>query len=182
MISRKQKLLNSIKNVKEINYKLIGRKLGSGAEGIVFEYGKTKVLKISDYSFNSHKYDLKLFAKLKEKNFPFVAKIFNFGSVQIYDDDLKCLDYWYIAEKLNPLSNWETKTFELCWDSLKYNYYSDYNQKYIPKGAAAEKVRSFRDTWENVKMLDFSDDHSRNIGKDKKGNWKVLDLCAIRLK
>jgi len=165
----------------------IGKKLGDGADGEVFEYND-KVIKFSISFDDSYLQKIDLLKCLKEANEKPYVKIYEFKHLLSTKTKYQDVEIYYsILEKLNKISDDEKKLFHtlICHEDQnkiktrsknevdkiidELNYYLDFNK---------DKVILFLDQLKNSKF-NHLDIHVRNVMKDSFGNFKLIDLDRI---
>jgi serine/threonine protein kinase len=148
---------------RELNKKIpVGRLLYSGNGYLWSVKGKpNRVIKVFR-CYNSISYQ-NLFAKLVKQNTNCIVKIYGYGSINTYDDEL----FYYVMEKLKPVNRREQDQLGEVVDTFyKRGYLPSFvNQKLISFIKLANKLRFY-----------YNDIHGGNIMLDNKGNYKFVDL------
>lgn len=131
----------------------IGEYLGEGADGVVYEYGKNKVIKFIKPRLEiACPFSPKIFDFLQNNKNPFIIKIYKYG--YFYSGKYKV--NYYIAEKLkSPIFKGDK-----IWPLLKEKLYS-----FCVKNG-----------------LHYLDLHDENAMYDKKRKPKVIDLNSFVIK
>lgn len=178
--------------------RLIDKSLNSGFNGEVFSLrsSDTRVMKVSILfdldekksltdSYQEVKSNLDFLLKFKPSHF---VKLHEHGMLSFIPD--KNIIYYYIMDKLNPLSEDENKVFHTL---------VSHEDRNLKKEIPLDKARPLLEAMS--KGLDFNiekvfslyqeicnsqihhlDMHERNIMKDHNGNFKMIDVDNIRIK
>jgi len=169
----------------------LGNYISSGADGEVFSCGD-KVIKFVDIFDDSMKIVTNEFGKNKriinqiiEKSPKHFVKVFDFELVKVFD---KSIVYCYTMEKLNKISEEESKVFDSILSHRDFKKKINYsNSIKIAKELNyfiefdINKVISFINQIENSKFVHL-DIHPRNIMKDSDNNFKLIDLERLIVK
>lgn len=179
----------------------LGKEIGAGAHGQVFELtdDPNKVIKISiiysPYFLGNLQEIEKVLKYLINHPDPTAAKIFRYQHLGQYSrswdqETQEYFLYYYIMEKCFSLTEDEKKIFHSILsheDQGKIKNYSDRQLNKILSGLARgldfprEKVKLFLDRLARSKII-HNDLHIRNIMKDKLGNYKLIDFDYSTLK
>lgn len=148
----------------------IGKLLGYGLEGEVYEYGKRRAIKIGELA--NPKFSKKLFKimDIAKNGEPGIVKVYEYGKIlQVIDDRVSledCFDYYYvIMEKLNKTSGW----------------YSFHNYENALESSKIINLKQ-RALWEKAKKIEknhrlyYDDLHGANIMETNSGEYKFVDL------
>jgi serine/threonine protein kinase len=116
----------------------IGKKLGSGGEGQVFEYGPDRVIKIYIVdNINAAKSTLRTLERIRKRNIPCIARIFDAGFIgrliiphkdvmgkQVMTDEFLIYVFYYISEKLEEFhpTDEQIKSVIKCLDDNHVAY------------------------------------------------------------
>lgn len=120
------------------NQRLIGDCLGTGGEGEVYKYGKTRAIKFIhqqvalDFGFSRSSFN-KVMRYLKKHSRPEYSRVFTYGSFDLfYSDDDNGVYFFYTSERMlcHPATltnkeylNWERKLkkfpFRFAFDDLR---------------------------------------------------------------
>ncbi len=180
-----------------INHSL-GKELGYGRDGQVFEINDNKVIKLcvlfeNDYitlTIN-HIYDkISSILNLIEKDMPLAY-------VRVYEHNFlgkfrrttingpeNYILYYYLMEKLNKISEDEAKVFSTIISHEDLNKEKKYNFLELEKilnglnvglDFDKQKVTLFLDNLKNTNIIQ-NDCHQRNILKNNNGDFKFVDL------
>lgn len=160
----------------------VAEKLGSGADGIVWAFHSNKAIKFCIGNFNNIQGVLNLI----EHKSDYYVKVYDYCKVSKY---LEYDVYYYVMERLIPLSEDETKVFhtlishEDCKKVKKYsiddvcgildemsNFLLFDKEKVL---FLIKKIYS-----DEIQHLDLSE---RNVMKDNRGNFKLIDLERIKI-
>lgn len=197
------KILPIINKQKFYNPYNIGPSLGDGANGEVFELVNTsKVVKFSalyDYNFNNLHINYNKIINninfLKRSDNNSYAKVYEVKHVgdgyRVCDEEL--LQYYvvysYTMEKLNKISEDEKKVFHsiLSHEDLgivkKYTI-NKINEMLLGMSIGLDfdinKVLFFYNEIKKINII-HEDLHDRNIMKDNKGNFKLIDFDRINI-
>lgn len=156
----------------------VGEFIGSGSEGIVFDYGPGRVIKftltpILDRSLEP------ILRHLKASHLPQVMTIYDYGMLGSHN---KC---WYIAEKLLPLSDEEVGRFNQLLD-CSYNFRPWKKGVHFSKATHRIKVRGrmAKDHWRFIRSvgrlsIHHNDLYTSNIMKDHLQRYKMIDLDSL---
>lgn len=135
----------------------VGQYIGSGNEGDIFSYGSNKVIKVVPEWVTGDGTVPWFIEKQMTRPNPDVVRVFDAGNV-VFEDDSGA--YWYIMERLNPLSNEERSFLDLlCRDK--------------PAPNAPDELLQFVAKAHRLGYTDVSDE---NIMRDDSGKLKLIDL------
>lgn len=170
--------------------KYIGKYIDSGSEGDVYEFNKNQIIKIgSGYPFFSWKKLQEKFSKVSKMNPKYVAKCYSYG-ILLKEGSNRY--YYYISEKLKPLSKEEIKAMEYMLllmgmsEIIDWNYQCDkeadnpkfFGEKSKVKLKTALKSKINKKCYDAIKMFDelkHKDLGVHNIMKDRYNRFKVID-------
>lgn len=154
--------------------------LGQGADGKTYQLSD-KVLKV----FQPNKYQLNelepVLNYLYHHNSPIYCSIYSYGPLS--------KGYYYLTEKLNPLTEDEYKVFHTVVSHEDRNLVKNYPLAKVKKilgelawglDFPAQMIIFFCEALQSspIKHLDL---HPRNILKDNSGNFKLIDLNRTKL-
>lgn len=167
----------------------VGSLLGYGIDGQVYSFQNEKIIKISricselNLSFFSLE---KILSYLKNNRTHVFASVYDYGYLgKINNDEF----YYYISEKLKPLSEDEKKVFHTLISHEDRNIVKNYSDAKIKKilfglmrglDVNPKKVIFFCTSLRRsrIKHLDL---HSRNIMKNNNGDFKLIDFTRIKM-
>lgn len=176
-----------------------GDRLGDGADGEVFTVpnNPNQVIKFGvlfQYPLFNHQqiYDniYSTLNKLSTNILPTYARVYEYGFLGSYERKHETLGtqkfilYYYFMEKLNKISEDESKVFHSILSHEDGNIFKDYPLSKIKKMLRGlccgldfdeKKVIFF---CENLRLapVEHLDVHQRNIMKDANGNFKMIDF------
>lgn len=193
------KVLSYIKdNNKQLPFEL-GDELGYGADGQVFSL-KTDISRVIKLSiiYQDDKSLIQEFDEVKEKfnylinrNIKHLAKVFEFkfllaGARKTINGDQNYILYYTVLEKLNKISEDESKVLKTLCDS--------YNKKFEINKSVIQIINELQNwlSFDKEKVLEFywfltncpvkhNDVHRRNIMKDDYGNFKLIDFDRMTM-
>jgi hypothetical protein len=181
-------------NASQIQYPT-GSKLGEGADGEVYEISNdsTKVIKFGVFYERERAFDLvglnKMFHYMINNSVMGLGRVFDFHYLgesirEVYRGQQKYYLYYYVMEKLNRISEDESKVFHTILShedrNINKNYSPDELQE-ILKGLSYgldfdfDKVKDFYSTLQTCPIY-HSDIHSRNIMKTNSNDFKLIDF------
>lgn len=165
-------------------YDSMGKMVGDGAEGHVYEFGKNRIIKIAslgDGFIRSWGMIKNVLESLVRNPKPDVVRIYFYGIL-----NTNPLVYFYVAEKLKPISWVQRDIIDNCVenDEVYYDSIDDYDQRKIAKN---KKLLSALESLTNQKRdaryrFNIYDIHSGNIMKDVNNNFKLCDVGLIEIK
>lgn len=148
-------------NDSRIKLDLIGKCLGSGHEGMVYEYGSDRAIKINvleRMEEDDERYE-SIFSYLLGHKPAGVANLYAYGKVGTI---------WYlIMERLQPL------------DIREHGRFQYFCQRYYRDGAKSKSRSRRQEFFREIKGLELlyhSDLDYYNVMKDETGRWKAIDL------
>lgn len=163
----------------------VGKKLGSGLEGVVYSYGKNKIIKIATAraAIKGDGWNLKqsinVIEHLKQDVPSHIIKIGKYGILSEKDEV-----YYYTSDRLEKLTRGEELFID---DALVSDY--DISLKYISQRRATKynKLLKFLESLTSLYCdrsfkFDISDIHTGNIMKTKSGEYKLVDFGYVELK
>lgn len=177
----------------------LGNRLGFGIDGTVYSISNSnKVIKISILYNNgnlmlSYNEIKKVLDYLIESRPSVCAGVYEYGF-----DSIECSDeywqrpfigYYYVMEKLDEISDDESKVFHSILsheDSNIIKNYSNFKIKKILNGLSSgldfdkKKITLFCESLKRETFI-HSDIHSRNIMKDGGGYFKLIDFDRMKL-
>lgn len=172
----------------------VGNFIGGNADGEVFSSGEN-VIKFTEIKDSKKNANIKYFNNKKaieyiiDNDIKHFCKIYDFGLVKVFENDYRII-YFYLMEKLNPLSDDERKVFHSTISHEDFNKIKNFDEKRINNivnemshffDFDKQKVTQFINEvqYSNVKHLDI---HPRNIMKDNFGNFKFIDFDRIQIR
>ncbi len=145
----------------------IKKELGSGSEGVIYEYDSNKILKLNlDPRIEKNNF-FKICQEIKNNDYSFIMKIHDYGS--FYNDNF----FWYIAEKLQPLKEYELLELEYNCDS--YHKFVTEKKSFKPVKTKTNRVNNF---WKFLSSFTYGhvDLWYANVMRDESLNIKVIDV------
>jgi serine/threonine protein kinase len=182
------------------------QRLGDGADGEVLSIvgDSEKVLKLG-ILYERHDYGMLNYYKQIKRVLEYFITAQPHAYVHVYEQgylgtytrpmaawrkgEQKFIIYYYIMEKLDKISDDESKVFHSILShedrGIDKNFSSEKIKKMLEGMASgldfdAEKVTLFCDNIRNT-PISHLDIHPRNVMKDKMGNFKLIDLDRIEL-
>jgi len=162
----------------------MGKMVGDGAEGHVYEFGKSRIIKIAslgDGFMRSWGQIKNVLESLVRNPKPNVVQIYYYGILSTNP-----LVYFYVAEKLKPISWIQRDIIDNCieCDEVYYDVIELYDQRKISKN---KKLLDTLEGLTNQKRdarhrFNIYDIHSGNIMKDSDNNFKLCDVGLVELK
>lgn len=187
--------LTSFRFKKTINGRL-GKYLGSGAEGKVYQWGSKKIIKIFE-PFNAWYSHERTFKYLINYPSPYISRIYDYGTATVktiknnYHTIFGCYPYiveevlyYYIAEKLYPISKKE-ENFMDQYIMLNYNSqpsFSPYVKNIKTTKYNPNFIKSLKRLCSDNLPIRIADLHSDNLMRTKDGKYKVADLGMLKVK
>lgn len=152
---------------KTIEKRKIGKILGSGSEGVIYNYDEDKILKINLDPRITKKSFLEICNYIKNNNHHNLMKIYDFGT--IYNDQV----FWYLAEKLSPLKKYER--LELEYNSDAYHNFVTRETPFRIYKTKTDRINNF---WKFLSGFTYRhiDLWYANVMRDKNLNIKVIDV------
>jgi serine/threonine protein kinase len=170
---------------KDLKCKL-GDKLGKGVDGDVFCFGRDKVIKIAKINYGDISTFKEVMAYLKTNKLSLYASVDKYDYIGLVGNNHYC---YYVTEKLKPLSEDEWKVFHSIISHEDRNIvknYSDAKIKEILFGLSCGldfdvKSVTFFCTGLRQSPLKHLDLHPRNIMKDSRGYFKLVDFNRMKM-
>ena len=170
----------------EFNKYKVGERISEGADGETF-ISEDKVIKfviVTDTKKNVNNVWFKnknIINYIQDSNQSHLCKVFDFGLVKVIEQPYSVI-YFYLMEKLNKLSEDESKAIDSLISHRDYNKQPNINKslgliKDLSKFLDFDynKISNFliniRDS--NLVHLDM---HPRNVMKDSFGNFNLIDF------
>ncbi len=191
------KILSIILNKRNIEYKHIIY-LDKGSNGVVFDLGNDKVLKITN-----HKEEADTASWIKENDVPNIAKIYDVFKIESsnyqFPKDLSIrFPYWaetyfLIIEKVDTsIKNKIEELFLILTNNFKINHHKNTLLSFLEKDKVNNFIRKnhpeFIKLYDDIYYLLFTlnkryglkyyDAHSGNIGLNKFGNLILFDVFS----
>jgi hypothetical protein len=164
----------------------MGSRLGKGVDGAVFDFNRSKVIKITEVDRRGIETFNKTLSYLKSYKPALYALLDKYDYLGCINKKHYC---YYITEKLNELSVDEWKVFHSIISHEDRNIaknYSDEKIKEILFGLSrgldfdVERVTFFC-TGLRQSPLKHLDLHPRNIMKDNRGYFKLVDFNRMKM-
>lgn len=163
----------------------LGNEIGSGFNGYVYEL-EDKVIKLSSMESANYKKLEQVFNLIQGTSSHFV-KVFDFNTTNTFIlDNKKYSSYYYIMEKLSPISQDEEKVFHTILShehaNKKKSYSSEALDKVLENLAVGldfdfKEVRLFYERIHTHALM-HTDIHPSNIMK-KDSEFKLIDLDTL---
>jgi len=151
----------------KINKRKIGKIIGSGSEGIIYNYDNDKILKINlDPRINKGTF-LEICHHIQNNDNPHLMRIYDFGT--IYKDQV----FWYVGEKLYPLKKYEILELEYNTDS--YHHFVTKESSFKICKTKTNRINNF---WNFLSEFTYRhvDLWYANVMRDANLNIKVIDV------
>jgi len=166
----------------------LGACIGRGVDGSVWELTSDpdKVVKLTG------RINPLILFSIKETAYPHFARVFEYGDLLPEDwkpSDIK-LETYIVMERLLPLTEDEAKVFHSTHshEDRKIEKHLSNNElvrtlNLLARGLEfdAEKVIAFNQCLLTYKGIKHTDIHERNLMKDKRGNFKLVDFNRLQL-
>lgn len=153
--------------LKSIDKRKIGKIIGSGSEGVIYNYDPDKILKINLDPRISRNSFLEICDYLKNNQNNHIMNIYDYGT--IYKDQV----FWYLGEKLQPLKKYERLELE-CNNDAYHNFVT----QEIPFKIYKTKTKRINSFWNFLSGFTYRhiDLWYANVMRDKNLNIKVIDV------
>jgi len=170
----------------KINLDKIGKIIGKGYDGEVFEYDDDKVIKFSSYddyydklsTRNPIDYQKKVFNIIKNENFTFTSKVFDFAFSNRNNCPNCVIGYFMVSEKLFEPQNKKEVDY-ICHEiHCMYNYCCGDNRNLTFNSRntrISDHAKMFINKYINSGYLLY-DMHSLNIMTNSIGQYKIIDF------
>jgi hypothetical protein len=150
----------------EVDFTKVGKVIGEGAHGRVYQYGRGKVIKFSWSDFDNDVKDMTELISVV-KRFKAIPKIYNFGAHWGADPF-----YWVIMERL-PKAITKSKDLRMMYFLTEMVY---------GRGSLRGLIEPWKSLGRSLLRLDraygyqHDDMHEGNVMFDRDGNPKLIDL------